>query len=221
MKRVRVWDLPVRIFHWLLVILVVTSYVTQEIGGNAMQWHFRAGYAILTLVLFRICWGFAGSRYARFSDFLHGWSRLLAYLRGRSERVFHGHNPLGSLSVLAMLGVLLLQATAGLFSNDDIASDGPLVKYISKELSDQITGLHADIGATLLYVLVGLHVAAIFWYLLFGRENLIAPMITGDKVTNDDAADANDGWTTWLRALVLLAACAALVYLLVNLKTYL
>lgn len=217
----RVWDLPVRIFHWLLAILVVTAYVTQEIGGNAMQWHFRAGYAILTLLLFRIVWGFIGPRYARFSDFWHGPARALAYLRGRAERTFHGHNPLGSLSVFAMLAALLFQAIAGLFSNDDIANDGPLVRFISKEWSDRITGLHADVGATLLYVLIGLHVAAILWYLVRNRENLIVPMLTGDKLTTSDAQPANDGWSIRLLALALLVLCAGVVYLVVNAKTFL
>ncbi|WP_241673292.1 cytochrome b/b6 domain-containing protein [Lacisediminimonas profundi] len=218
MKRIRVWDLPVRIFHWTLVALVVTAVVTQEIGGNAMQWHFRTGYAILTLVLFRIIWGLVGPRYVRFSNFLPTPARLLDYLRGRSQTRFPGHNPLGSLSIVAMLGVLLLQAGFGLFSNDDIASEGPLVKFISKELSDQATWLHKEIGATLIFVLVGLHVAAILWYLLRKKENLVVPMLTGDKKVDFDAPDANDSWGVRLFAAVLLALCASAVYLLVNMK---
>jgi cytochrome b len=218
MKRIKVWDLPVRLFHWALVVLVVTAFVTQQIGGNAMQWHFRAGYATLTLILFRIVWGFVGPRYARFSDFLRGPSAILAHLRGRSEQTTAGHSPLGSLSVLAMLLVLLFQAMAGLFANDDIASEGPLVKFISKELSDQTTWLHKDIGATLIYLLVGLHLAAIAWYLLRKKQNLIVPMVTGDKTLDASVPDAHDGWRVRLLAAALLAVCAGAVYLVVNLQ---
>lgn len=217
MKRTRVWDLPVRLFHWILVALVVTSFVTQQIGGNAMQWHFRAGYATLTLILFRIAWGLVGPRYARFSDFLRGPSAIRAYLSGRSTIVSPGHNPLGSLSVLAMLLVLLFQALAGLFANDDIANEGPLVKFISKEWSDQATWLHTEIGATLILLLVGLHLAAIAWYLLRKKQNLIVPMISGDKNLDDSLPSANDGWRMRLLAAVLLAICAGVVYLVVNL----
>ncbi|MDB5797750.1 MAG: hyaC [Paucimonas sp.] len=222
MNKVRVWDLPLRLFHWALVVLIVTSVVTQKIGGNAMSWHFLSGYAVLTLLLFRLAWGFVGPHYARFAHFLPGPARVLGYLRGTGRDGFLGHNPAGSLSVFALLGFLLFQAVSGLFSNDDIASEGPLVKFISKEVSDRATWLHKDIGATAIYVLVGLHVAAILWYLLRCKENLVLPMVTGDKQVAPEvhaaAPAASDGWGVRLFAAVLLAACGGVVYALVNLK---
>lgn len=217
MKRIRVWDLPVRLFHWVLVALITVSVITQEIGGNAMEWHFLSGYAALTLVLFRILWGLVGTRYARFSSFVHGPAAIIAYLRGAAEHR-PGHNPLGSLSVFAMLGVVLAQAVSGLFTNDDIASEGPLVKFISKELSDSITWFHKALSINLLYALVGLHIAAIGYYYFGKRRNLVKPMITGDQEVSVEAPAADDSGKTRMMAAVILAACAAAVYCLIRLK---
>ena len=167
MKKIRIWDLPTRLFHWALALLIAASIITQNIGGNAMEWHFLAGYGALTLVLFRLLWSLAGSRYARLSQLFHAPSAIFAYLRnvgtGPKNR-YLGHNPLGSLSVLALLAAVLAQALSGMFANDDIASEGPLVKFISKDLSDRITWFHTEVSALLIYVLVGLHVAAIAYY---------------------------------------------------------
>ena len=222
MKKIRVWDLPIRLFHWALAILIVTAVVTQKIGGNAMEWHFLAGYATLTLLLFRIIWGVIGTRYARFADFFHAPGTIIAYLQAAKngiEKTYHGHNPLGSLSVFALLGVILLQAVSGLFANDDISSEGPLVKFISKDLSDRITWFHKEVTGNLIYFLVALHVSTIIYYYLRKKQNLVKPMITGDKETNADALPANDSWPVRLGAAVVLAACTAAVYYLVNLKT--
>lgn len=221
MKKVRVWDLPTRLFHWTLVALVATAVITQEIGGNAMEWHFRAGYAVLTLVAFRVLWGLVGTRYARFSSFAYGPSAILAYLRnsrqGRKDGLL-GHNPLGSLSIFALLANLLAQAISGLYSNDDIANDGPLVKFIGKELSDQITWFHKEVSGTLLYVLVGLHAAAIVFYAIRKKQNLVRPMVTGDQPVEFDAPAANDSWAMRLFALAILAMCSAGVYYVVTLS---
>lgn len=221
MKKIRVWDLPVRLFHWILVLLIATAVITVNIGGNAMEWHFLAGYASLALILFRLIWGFVGSRYARFSDFFHGPGVIIAYLRdannGMREK-YYGHNPLGSLSVFALLGIVLMQAISGLFSNDDIASEGPLFKFISKELSDQVTWFHKEVSGTLIYILVGLHVAAIAYYYFIKKNNLIKPMLTGDKLIEGDAPSANDSWAMRLLAAAILAACAAAIYYVVNLQ---
>src|SRR5690606_10917300 len=161
MKKVRVWDLPLRLFHWALVVLLVAAFIAQQIGGNAMDWHFRAGYAVLALLAFRILWGLFGPRYARFSGFLRGPSSIISYLRGSSDSHGLGHNPLGGLSVIALLLGVLAQAMSGMFANDDIVNEGPLVRYISKELSDQITGLHKDLIFWVLVALVVLHLLAI------------------------------------------------------------
>jgi cytochrome b len=221
MKRIRVWDLPVRLFHWIVAVLVAVSIITQEIGGNAMEWHFRAGYAVLALIAFRLIWGMVCTRYARFSDFAHGPSTILAYLRGESSRSgkrFHGHNPVGSLAVFAMLAVILIQALTGLLSNDDIASEGPLVKFISKDLSDKFTWFHTEVSARVVYFLIGIHILAIAYYYIGKKQNLVKPMITGDKDIDGDAPSANDSWGMRLLAAGILALCAAAVYFVINLK---
>jgi cytochrome b len=219
MKKIRVWDLPVRLFHWTLAVLIVVSIVTQNIGGNAMEWHFLSGYAVLTLVAFRILWGLVGTRYARFSSFIHHPSTIIAYMRGAKDSLtekYPGHNPLGSLSVFALLGFVLAQALTGMFANDDIASEGPLVKFISKELSDKFTWFHKELSANVLYVLIGLHIAAVAYYYFRKKQNLVKPMITGDHEVPFDAPAADDSATMRLLAAVLFSACAAGVYFLVK-----
>jgi cytochrome b len=215
-SRVRIWDLPTRLFHWTLAALVVFSIVTANIGGNWVQWHFYSGYAILTLIAFRLAWGFAGGRYARFSSFLFGPSAILAALRGApgAPRT-PGHNPLGSLSVFALLASIGVQAAIGLFANDDIASEGPLAKFVSKALSDRLTSLHHQ-NADLIVALVVLHLLAIAFYLLRKRENLVRPMLTGDKPGVEPRLASRDDAALRLRALVVLAVCAAAVWWLVG-----
>jgi cytochrome b len=215
---VPVWDLPVRLFHWVLVALVVFSFVTAQIGGNAMQYHEWSGFTILALVVFRVAWGFAGGTHARFVDFLRGPRAVLAYagalLRGE-PRFFAGHNPLGGWMVVALLACLLVQTGTGLFANDDIMIEGPLAKHLSKETSDLLTGIH-HANFAVLATLVSLHVAAALYYLLVKRDNLIRPMFTGRKQPPQgaDAPPATRGST--LLAAALLAVCAGGVWLLVN-----
>ena len=215
MNRVLVWDLPLRLFHWLLVLLVVTSFVSAKIGGNAMQLHMLSGYAVLALLLFRILWGFLGSTHARFASFVRGPASVIAYLRGRSAQGHLGHNPAGAWSVIFMLAALLLQAATGLFANDDISTEGPLAKLVSKALSDRITGVH-HLNVKLLILLIGMHLSAIVVYLVYKRENLVKPMLTGFK---DAAVGPGEGaqkqGKIWLAA-VLLALCAGCVYLLLK-----
>jgi cytochrome b len=176
--RIRLWDLPVRIFHWSLVVAVLVAFVTAKLGGDWMDWHGRAGLAIVGLVTFRVVWGIVGSTHARFLSFAPTPSRLRAYLTGRWHGV--GHNPLGALSVFGLLALLAVQAGTGLFSNDDIAFDGPLSGLIEKARSDSLTGLHHQLSNVLL-VLLGLHILAIAFYLLVKKHDLIKPMLTGWK----------------------------------------
>jgi cytochrome b len=223
MRKILVWDLPLRMFHWLLALLVTVSIVSAQIGGNAMQIHLRSGYTILTLVLFRILWGFFGGTHARFASFVRGPAAAIAYLkslRGKSAGRHLGHNPAGGWSVMLMLLVLLIQAVTGLFSNDDISTEGPLAKLVGKAWSDRITEIHS-VNVVVLYVLIGLHLAAIAFYFFRKRENLVTPMFTGLKDADDsgDAAQAaveapQMAGKTWLAA-VLAAACAVCVYLLI------
>src|SRR5262245_60705862 len=216
---IRVWDLPVRLFHWLLVLLFVFMFITGKAGSDWIVWHMRAGYALLTLVLFRVMWGFAGSTHARFADFLAGPSACIGFakkLLSRAPAPYAGHNPLGGWMVLVLLVALLVQAGTGLFSNDDLLSEGPLASLVSKELSDRITSVHTcDIN--LLLVLVGLRIAAVLYHAGFMKENLIGAMFTGVKRM---PADAAGGTVTrfaspWL-ALALLCVAALAVYLIVQ-----
>ena len=219
MNKILVWDLPLRLFHWLLVLLVVVSVISAKIGGNAMQFHLLSGYAVLALVLFRILWGFLGGAHARFASFVRGPAAVISYLRAlpRHQAGQHlGHNPAGAWSVIIMLIVLLVQTGTGLFSNDDIATEGPLAKLVSKALSDRITGAH-HLNVKLLYALIALHLSAVAYYLLYKRENLIKPMLTGFKHSATGLGiSAQQQGKTWLAA-ALLAACAGCVYVLLKL----
>jgi cytochrome b len=180
---IKVWDAPVRLFHWLLVALITVSVSTGYIGGNWMRWHVWSGCAILGLLIFRLLWGFAGSTTARFAHFVRGPSAALGYARGllgRTPSHTPGHNPLGGWMVVALLLSAALQAGTGLFSNDDIATEGPLYDKVSKATSDTISAVH-QANAVVLLTLIGLHVAAVLFYLWYKRENLLRPMITGRK----------------------------------------
>jgi cytochrome b len=210
---VRVWDLPIRLFHWALALLVAFSVVTVKLGGFWMDWHMRSGYAILALVVFRIAWGFAGSRYARFSSFVRRPADILGYLRGQVEHGA-GHSPLGAVSVLALLGLLLLQAGTGLFSNDGNFTEGPLARLVSRATSERTSTVHR-LGEWAVYTLVGLHIAAVTYYAAFRRVALIRPMVSGDR-TDVDAPSADDGAMVRLRALALLLASGALVAFIVT-----
>ena len=216
-RSVRVWDVPVRVFHWVLAALVLTSWVTSEIGGNAMTYHMWSGYAILTLVVSRIVWGFVGSEHARFRGFLYGPRAIVSHASGLFEskpRYYVGHNPLGGISVLLMLASLLLQASTGLFANDDIATEGPLTYLVSGATSSLLTTIHRY-NFYVLVALIAIHVAAALYYLIVKRENLIGAMFTGRKrVPGGDYADARmtSGWV----AVVVVAVIAAGVATLVN-----
>lgn len=175
-RRIYVWDLPTRLFHWLLVGLVVAAYLTATF--DAMHWHRRVGLTLLGLVVFRLVWGFVGSRHARFADFLRGPAAVLAYLRGAWHGV--GHNPLGGWSVLFLLLLPLAMVGSGLFANDDVAFQGPLAGLVDKATSDRLTSLH-HLLFNLLLGLIGLHLAAIVFYRLARGENLVKPMLSGWK----------------------------------------
>jgi len=202
-QRIRLWDLPTRLFHWLLAGLVVASFVSGKIGGNAMDWHGKFGLAILGLLAFRLVWGFAGSTYARFVSFLPTPAKVLAYLRGQWRGV--GHNPLGAFSVFGLLLLLAFQVGTGLFGNDDIAFRGPLYELISKDLSDRLTGLH-KLSVNVLIALVTLHIVAIAFYVRVKKDDLIRPMLTGWKdVAPGEGASASGGGALPLAVALLVA----------------
>ncbi len=178
-KIIRVWDLPIRLFHWLLVIGIILSFVTVKIGGDAMELHARVGYCVLTLIIFRICWGLVGSYHARFINFVPSPKGLLNYIVGKTKAGL-GHNPLGALSVLGLLFSVGLQSVTGLFANDDIMFEGPFAKYVSSGTVEFLTSVHRQ-NEKVLIILIVLHLCAILYYQKFKGENLIKPMLLGDK----------------------------------------
>jgi len=211
---VRVWDLPVRLFHWTLLALVVFSVSTAYAGGSWMDWHLRSGYVVLALLAFRIVWGFAGTRHARFASFVRGPAAVVQYLRTLGDAahpVSVGHNPLGALSVLALLAVVLVQVGTGLFANDDILTEGPLAKLVSKAASDRATTIHYW-NQWALYALVAMHVLAVVVHRLRFGDDLVGPMIAGVKRLPPRFAGEDAGPTPWLRAMVLAALAAAFAW---------
>lgn len=211
-----VWDLPTRLFHWCLVLLVGFSWLTGEMGE--MEWHMRSGIAILALLLFRLFWGLIGSSTALFGDFVRPPAAALGYARdlmaGRAAR-YLGHNPLGGWMVVLLLLLLLSQAGTGLFANDDIFTEGPLYHLVTKTISDWLTVIHKTLFDVLL-VCVALHVAAALFYLLVKKENLILPMFHGRKPRSEAQAAPSLLMRGPLMALVALAVAAALVWMLLN-----
>jgi cytochrome b len=218
MHTVRVWDLPTRLFHWALALCVVGLVITANVGGNWMTWHLRLGYAVLTLLLFRIVWGLVGGYWSRFSSFIYAPGTVLAYLRGQGRAEHRvGHNPLGAFSVFGLLAILLLQVGTGLFSDDEIAFTGPLASLVSGDTVSLATGYHKNVGKLIVLALVFLHLGAIVFYKLVKKDNLVRPMISGDKQMDSPVRSATDTTTTRLLALLVLALCAGLVYWLVGL----
>jgi cytochrome b len=178
----------------------------------AMVWHFRFGYGVLTLLLFRMVWGLLGGYWSRFSTFVPSPSGLWPYLQGRGQAPeCFGHNPLGALSVLVMLLFLGMQVASGLISDDEIATSGPLVRLVSSAWVSGATYYHKDIGKPILLGLVALHLGAIAFYYFHRRENLVKPMITGDKSLAFPAQGARDGWPERRRATLIFLLCAAAV----------
>ena len=196
--RVRVWDVPVRLCHWLIVLFVAASWWTAE--TKRMDWHRYSGYALLALAVFRVYWGFFGSSTARFAEFVRGPRTVVGYLRGRWAAI-PGHNPLGALSVLALLGLLLTQIVLGLFAVDvDGIESGPLSTYVSFDTGRAAADWHDTLFDALLW-LIGLHVAAVLFYLLYKKENLIATMLHGMRAFPEGQA-ASVRTASWFRLIV-------------------
>jgi cytochrome b len=208
-----VWDLPTRVFHWALVVAVVTLVITGNVGGNWMVWHMRAGYLVGALLLFRLAWGLGGGHWSRFSTFVPTPAGLWRYLKGEDHsHPALGHNPLGALSVLAMLTLLSLQVGSGLVSDDEIAFSGPLYALVSGQVSSWATWYHKDIGKLGLVALVVLHLLALAYYRVFKQRRLVAAMLSGDQETPQASPRASDdSWATRLLALTLFAACMGLM----------
>jgi len=223
-KIIRVWDLPIRLFHWLLVFCIAGSFITINLGDEFIQWHAYCGYSILVLLIFRIVWGFIGSRHARFASFFPNKEAILNYLNGASPRVL-GHNPLGALSVFALLFVLCVQVITGLFVDDEVSFQGPLAKYVSDSVGSFLSEIHEG-NQVVILTLITIHIAAIWCYKKFKGENLIKPMISGDKeidpseeanyLPNDLGQASKDGVLQRGLALLLLGLIAVVVGYLIS-----
>jgi cytochrome b len=210
----KVWDLPVRLFHWAIVVLILAAWVSQYL--NRMDLHMWIGEWILTLLLFRIVWGFIGSDTARFARFLRSPMaalRHLAHLRRREPDTEIGHNAAGGWMVLVMLALLAVQVGTGLCSNDDALAEGPLFRYVGKDRSDWLSRIHG-LNFTLIEIVIVAHIVAILTYAVLKRHDLVRPMITGRKYLPE--------WMTPprlvspLRALVLFVIAIVAVSVFVN-----
>jgi len=210
-----VWDLPTRVFHWLLVASLTASWITAEIGYDWTETHFLLGYCNLTLVLFRVVWGIVGPQHARFTSFMRGPSSALSAvpaLFSRKPGTHVGHNPIGAWSVAIFLVLVAIQAGTGLFISDDILYAGPYNGVISSSLAGTLANIH-HLNFKVLTTFVALHVIAITWYALGKRTNLLRPMLTGRKANVDPGQGINSSRTG--TALVVLAVAALAVAALV------
>lgn len=211
---VRIWDLPTRLFHWLLALCVIGLVSSAQLGY--MEWHFRLGYAVLTLLLFRLFWGLFGGRWSRFVAFIYSPLSLWRYLRGQGDPLHAvGHTPTGALSVFALLFFLLAQVGTGLFSDDEISASGPLTRLASSDLVSLASWYHREVGKRVLIVLVILHILAILYYLWRKRQNLVRPMLTGDKeLAQPVPASCDDARSRMLAAVLLLQSAAGVTLFL-------
>lgn len=212
LHKVRVWDLPTRFFHWALVACVIGLAITGTVGGNAMVWHFRFGYTVLALLLFRILWGLVGGRWSRFGAFIYAPQSVINYLKGQGKPEHGvGHSPIGAGSVFAMLGFLVAQVGTGLLSDDEIAFAGPLTRFVSNATVSLSTNYHKNIGKWVLLALVVLHIAAIVYY-LSRKHNLVGAMLHGDKEMVVKAPSSRDDTVSRVAAVLILAVCGGVAY---------
>jgi cytochrome b len=192
---VEIWDLPLRLFHWLLALAIPAAFVTGKYGSSEWaEWHGRIGAFVLGLLIFRVLWGFIGTHNARFRNFLPTPARVVQYVRGHWQG--HGHSPLGALAVIALLGLVAAQVGTGLFANDDISFQGPLASTVAKSTSDALSGWHGLVF-DVLAILIGVHIAAIAFYYWGRRSNLVRPMVTGKKLVSVSAHVAPSQFILW------------------------
>ncbi len=217
--RIPVWDLPVRLFHWTVLGLVIGLWLTSQSNlCYDMTWHAYFGYGLLTLILFRITWGIWGSHYACFKEFVCGPKKVIGYIQHLfkpNASLYIGHNPLGAWSVLLLLTALLIQSGTGLFANDDLFTEGPLYGLIPKDWSDLLTKVHKFNFYIVLLGLIVVHVSAILFYRFVKKENLLLPMITGYKQQPIEQTVEYKPASLW-RAGFLLGISAVAVYLILS-----
>lgn len=216
----RIWDLPTRVFHVLLASAVIGLLISGEVGGDAMILHFWLGYLVFTLLIFRLIWGVMGGHWSKFIHFVPSPSALAAYikeLKNKKTSQSVGHNPLGALSVLSILSIALLQVVSGFLSDDEISVSGPWTILVPSDWVSLATEYHTEIGKVLLIILIVLHISTVIYYKRIKQEDLISPMLHGDKLLPVDTPATRDTWTSRLFALSLFIASAYVVYRLVNL----
>jgi cytochrome b len=238
---VRIWDLPTRLFHWLLALSVGCSLVTAWVGGSAMEWHFRSGYLVISLLLFRLIWGFAGGYWSKWSRLIYFvvrpwqiWLYVRQHLLAKPLPIANdhvdtsftdptqanpsdpatwtaGHSPLGALAVLVMLLILVVQVSTGLISDDEITWAGPLTAWVSSAWVSFATTYHKTWGEWLIVGLIVLHVVAIAAYQWFKGQQLLKPMIWGDKMMDHPMTASRDSWVNRIIGLACFAVCVVAV----------
>jgi hypothetical protein len=215
MVKVRIWDLPTRFFHWALACCFVGLVITGKLGGEAMFWHFRLGYGVFTLVVFRLIWGWVGGHWSRFAHWPWRFSQVMAYVRGQAPQVdLSGHNPLGSWSVIAMLLMLTLQVSTGLVSDDEISNTGPWAAFVPGSVVSWATGWHKNWGQRILIALVVLHLLALVVHFWKKRPPLLPAMWHGDKVLTEGVPESADKLRhRWLALAVFTLAALGVAYL--------
>lgn len=213
-RSIKVWDIYTRLFHWTLGIAILVCFIAED--QDEMEIHTTSGIVVLGLVAFRLFWGIIGPRTVQFHRFIRGPQTIIAYIRNSKAPQFQpmiGHSPIGALSVIALLVLVGVQAVTGLFASDDIYTEGPLVKFVSSDFGALASEIH-EANSNLLLAMIGLHVAAVLYYRFITRDNLILPMITGNKqISSGDAMQAEPiRGRNPLLAMSIIAAAAALAY---------
>jgi cytochrome b len=217
MKKNLVWDIPVRLFHWLLVLCLFGQWLTAEVLEDAMDIHFYIGYFTLGLIIFRLIWGFVGTKYAKFNSFIAGPKAMSTYLRSviSKQHTFSiGHNSVGGLILPGVIILVGLQAISGLFTTDDIVYSGPYYASADTDLQQLMQWLHHNVFDILLAI-IGLHLVAIGWYLVFLKHNLIRPMLDGKKAV---AEKDSIGHSQLIKAILIMCLVAVFVYWLVEIN---
>jgi cytochrome b len=218
-REIKIWDLPTRVFHWLLVISFAAAYFSNLLGVSYFVYHLWSGYFAIILLVFRLFWGIIGSHHSRFINFIPNPTETIRYLQSLvkcKSKTYQGHNPLGAWMVLFLIVALLVQAITGLFANDEIFNAGPLYAYVSHEISLWLTSIHKDLFYWI-FAAVVIHVLAVFFYLFIKRENLIKSMITGKK-SADDQTDISSSNTAspWLAFFLIVIISAVLAWIVVS-----
>ena len=212
LHKIRVWDLPTRIFHWSLVACITGSVISGLVGGGALVWHFRFGYGVIALLAFRLIWGLVGGRWSRFGAFIYAPQSILDYITGRAKPEHSvGHSPLGALSVFALLSFLAAQVGTGLMSDDEVAYSGPLTHLVSNATVELATSYHAAVGKWVILALVLLHIGAVIFYQR-RQHKLINAMVHGDKTLALAVPSSRDDLVSRTTALVIFALCGAGAY---------